>query len=287
MPDTDTERHRLLADLHSHSVYSDGTLTPRQLVERARNLGVELFALTDHDEVSGIAEARAAAAQVGLAFVPGVEISVTWGGKTIHVVGLGVDDSDAALRAGLERLRSGRTQRAQQMADGLAAAGIARAFDGAMAHVSNPAMISRTHFARFLVDQGICRDVKEVFKRFLIEGKPGYVPHRWATLTDAVTLIIGAGGVAVLAHPGRYRLHELALDQLLREFRLAGGIAIEVVTSNHSPDQTRRFGQLALEHGFEGSRGSDFHGPGEAENVELGRVAPLPAALVPVWHRYA
>src|SRR5512134_1065392 len=287
MPDTDTDWHRLLADLHSHSIYSDGTLTPRGLVERACSFGVELFALTDHDEVSGVAEARAAAAEAGLAFVPGVEISVTWGGKTIHVVGLGVDDSDAGLRAGLERLRSGRTQRAQQMADGLAAAGIAQAFDGAMAYVSNPAMISRTHFARFLVDQGICRDVREVFKRFLIEGKPGYVPHRWAPLTDAVALITGAGGVAVLAHPGRYRLHELALDQLLREFRVAGGMAIEVVTSNHSPEQTRRDGQLALEHGFEGSRGSDFHGPGESDSVELGHVAPLPAALVPVWHRYA
>jgi hypothetical protein len=287
MPATDTDPHRLLADLHSHSIYSDGTLTPRQLVERACGFGVELFALTDHDEVSGIAEARAAAAEVGLAFVPGVEISVTWGGKTIHVIGLGVDDADAGLRAGLERLRSGRTLRAQQMADGLAAAGIGAALDGAMAYVSNPAMISRTHFARFLVGQGICHDVRDVFKRFLIEGKPGYVPHRWATLADAVAMIRGAGGVAVLAHPGRYRLHELALDELLREFRLVGGTAIEVVTSNHSPEQTRRFGQLALEHRFEASRGSDFHGPGEADNVELGRVAPLPAALVPVWHRYA
>jgi 3',5'-nucleoside bisphosphate phosphatase len=287
MPDTDSNRHRLLADLHSHSIYSDGTLTPRELVERACSFGVELFALTDHDEVSGVAEARAAAAESGLAFVPGVEISVTWAGKTIHVVGLGVDDSDAGLRAGLEQIRSGRTLRALQMADQLAAAGIGQAFDGAMAYVTNPTMISRTHFARFLVDQGICRDVKEVFKRFLIEGKPGYVPHRWATLADAVALIGGAGGVAVLAHPGRYRLHDLALDQLLREFRLAGGTAIEVVTSNHSPEQTRIYGQLALEHGFEASRGSDFHGPGESDNVELGRVMPLPAALVPVWHRYA
>jgi predicted metal-dependent phosphoesterase TrpH len=286
MPATDNDRHRLHADLHSHSIHSDGTLTPRQLVERARDFGVELFALTDHDEVSGIAEARTAAAEAGLAFVPGVEVSVTWGGKTIHVVGLGVDDANAGLRAGLERLRSGRTLRAQQMADGLAAAGIGQAFDGAMAYVGNPTMISRTHFARFLVDQGICRDIKEVFKRFLVEGKPGYVPHRWATLADAVALIGNAGGVAVLAHPGRYRLQDLALDQLLREFRLVGGIAIEVVTSNHSPEQTRRYGQLALEHGFEASRGSDFHGPGEADNVELGRVAPLPATLVPVWHRY-
>lgn len=287
MPDPASGRHGLRADLHSHSIHSDGTLTPRQLVERACAFGVDLFSLTDHDEVSGIADARAAAAEAGLAFVPGVEISVTWGGKAIHVVGLGVDDTDARLRAGLERLRSGRTLRAQQMAEGLAAAGIEQAFDGAMAYVSNPAMISRTHFARFLVDQGICHDVKEVFRRFLVEGKPGHVPHRWATLADAVALINDAGGVAVLAHPGRYRLNELALDQLLREFRLAGGVAIEVATSNHTADQARLYGQLALEHGFEASGGSDFHGPGESENVELGSVAALPAGLVPVWHRFA
>lgn len=275
------------ADLHAHSIYSDGTLAPRQLIERAHDFGVQLFALTDHDEVSGLAEAREAAAGLGLGFVPGVEISVSWGGKTVHVVGLGVDDAHEGLRAGLEQLRSGRTKRARAMAEGLAAAGIEQTFDGAMAYVTNPTMISRTHFARFLVEIGVCRDMKEVFKRYLVEGKPGYVPHRWATLADAVALISAAGGVAVLAHPGRYLLNDLALDHLLQEFRDVGGIAIEVCTSNHSADQTRRYGQLALDYGFEASRGSDFHGPGEGENVEIGRITPLPPGLVPVWHRYA
>jgi predicted metal-dependent phosphoesterase TrpH len=275
------------ADLHAHSIHSDGTLTPRQLVERAHGLGVQLFALTDHDEVSGLPEAKGAAAGLGLAFVPGVEISVTWGGKTIHIVGLGIDDMHPGLRDGLEQLRSGRNLRARAIADGLAAAGIEDSFNGAMAHVTNPTMISRTHFARFLVEQGVCRDMKEVFRRFLVEGKPGHVPHRWATLADAVALIGAAGGVAVLAHPGRYRLNDLALGELLQEFRAVGGTAIEVCTSNHTAEQARRYGQLALDYGFEASCGSDFHGPGESENVELGQVMPLPPGLLPVWHRYA
>jgi predicted metal-dependent phosphoesterase TrpH len=275
------------ADLHAHSIHSDGTLTPRQLVERAHGLGVQLFALTDHDEVSGLPEARSTAAGLGLAFVAGVEISVSWGGKAIHIVGLGIDDGHPALCEMLERLRSGRTRRAQAIAEGLAAAGIEQAFDGAMAYVTNPTMISRTHFARFLVDRGVCRDMKDVFRRFLVEGKPGHVPHRWSTLADAVGIIGAAGGVAVLAHPGRYRLSDLALGELLQEFRAVGGTAIEVCTSNHTEEQARRYGQLALDYGFEASCGSDFHGPGESENVELGQVMPLPPGLVPVWHRYA
>ena len=287
MPDhTHAGAHSLRADLHSHSFHSDGTMAPGDVVRRAADQGVELYALTDHDEVAGLAEATAAAAERSLAFVPGVEVSVTWGTTTLHIVGLGVDGEDATLRTRLAHVRSGRTRRAQDIDASLAAAGIDGALKGALRHAENPMMIGRTHFARFLVERGVCRDVREVFKRYLIEGKPGYVPHRWATLAEAVEMINDAGGVAVIAHPARYRFDELALHALLEEFRAAGGTAVEVVTSNHTPDDVRRFTKLALEFGFEASSGSDFHGPGESANVELGRVAPLAPELTPVWHRF-
>lgn len=276
----------LAADLHSHSTISDGLLTPREVVERAADHGVELYSLTDHDEVSGLAEADATAREVGMPFVHGVEVSVTWAGTTVHVVGLGIDPDHRPLRHALARVRSGRTARARQMAEGLAAAGIEDAYDGALRFVRNPELISRTHFARHLVESGICRDVRDVFRRYLVAGKPGYVPHEWAHLDEAVQWIGGAGGVAVLAHPGRYRVGDLKLHELVREFKEAGGIALEVVTSNHTPDQMRRFARMAEDMELEASRGSDFHGPGEAENVELGDVPPLPAGLIPVWHRF-
>lgn len=275
------------ADLHSHSTVSDGVLTPAEVVERAAGHGVQLFSLTDHDEVSGLAEAEATARALGLAFVHGVEISVTWATTTVHIVGLGIDPAHRPLLQALARVRSGRMARAQQMADGLAAAGIEDAYEGALRFVRNPDLISRTHFARHLVESGICRDVRDVFKRYLVAGKPGYVSHEWAHLDEAVRWISEAGGVAVLAHPGRYRVGELKLHELVHEFREVGGVAIEVVTSNHSPEQTRQFARVALEMDLEASRGSDFHGPGEAENVELGAVAPLPAGLTPVWHRFS
>jgi len=277
---------RLNADLHSHSTVSDGTLAPGDLVRRAAEQGVELFALTDHDEIGGIAEAAACAEAIGLAFVPGVEISVTWAGRTVHVVGLGIDPQDSALRAGLATVRSGRTGRARQMGEQLARVGIDGAFEGALRHVGNPELVSRTHFARFLVERGVCRDTREVFGRFLVEGRPGYVPHRWAQLADAVRWIVDAGGVAVIAHPGRYRLGDEALWALAAEFHALGGRGLEVVTSNHDAAETQRFAAMAREFGFAASRGSDFHAPGESQ-VDLGRVVALPSRLTPVWEGFA
>jgi 3',5'-nucleoside bisphosphate phosphatase len=274
------------ADLHSHSTVSDGLLTPSEVVARAAGRGVELYALTDHDEVSGLAEAESAARALRLPFVHGVEVSVTWASTTVHVLGLGIDPDHRPLRRALAQVRSGRTERARQMAEGLATAGIDDAYEGALRFVRNPELISRTHFARHLVETGVCYDVRDVFRRFLVAGKPGYVPHRWADLPEAVDWIGAAGGVAVLAHPGRYRVGELKLHELVREFKEAGGTAIEVVTSNHTPDQVRRFARMAEEMELEASRGSDFHGPDEAENVELGVVPALPRGLVPVWHRF-
>ena len=286
MPVASAVDHQLNADLHAHSTISDGTLAPGDLVERANTQGVELFALTDHDEIRGVAAARAAAHDLRLAFVAGVEVSTTFAGHTVHVVGLGIDESHAALLDGLQRVRSGRLQRARDMAAGLAAVGIAGAFEGALQYAGNVDLVSRTHFARFLVERGIASDTREVFGRFLVEGRPGYVPHRWATLSDAVGWIRAAGGTAVLAHPGRYTLTETEHWALLSTFKEAHGAAIEVATSNHTADQVRQYARLAREFGLEASRGSDFHGPGES-HAELGRVAAVPCSVTPVWHRFA
>lgn len=269
-------------DLHCHSRFSDGVLAPDALVRRAHANGVAVLALTDHDELDGLPEAAAVAREVAMAFVPGVEISVTWAQQTIHLVGLRIDPRTPALRDGLAGIRRGRDARARAMGESLARAGIADAYQGACAYATNPDLVSRTHFARYLVDSGHCATVQDVFQRFLVTGKPGYVPHRWASLRDAMDWIHAAGGVGVLAHPGRYRLDPTALWALLHEFREAGGVAIEVVTGSHTRDQYRRFAALAREFGLQASRGSDFHCP-EESRVDLGALPPLPDGVVPVW----
>ena len=270
-------------DLHCHTRSSDGTLTPAELVQRAARNGVQVLAVTDHDELSSQAEAIGAAQAAGIGYVPGVEVSVTWGGETIHVVGLRVDPGHPQLLEGLQRTRDGRDARAMDMAQDLARVGIEGAYEGALRFVGNPKLISRTHFARFLVDSGVCSNVNEVFTRYLTEGKPGFVPHRWARLSEAVSWIRAAGGTAVLAHPGRYRLSDTARWALYDEFKQAGGQAIEVVCGSHTKDQYREFARIALQLGLRASRGSDFHGPGESR-VDLGQLPPLPDSVVPVWY---
>ena len=274
--------HRLNADLHCHSNMSDGVLRPEEVVRRAHANGVQLLALTDHDELDGIAAAAGEAQRLGMSFVAGVEVSVSWGGETIHVLGLSVDCASVPLVEGLARTRGGRDGRAREMARQLEAVGVPDAWNGALRHVGNPELISRTHFARHIVASGICADISEVFERFLSEGKPGFVEHRWAQLGEAVGWIRRAGGVAVMAPPGRYRLDETALWAMLAEFRDAGGEGIEVVCGSHTADQYSRFGDCARRFGFRASRGSDFHGPDEG-SVDLGRLPPLPESLVPVW----
>lgn len=269
-------------DLHCHSRASDGLLTPGEVVLRAHDHGVTTLALTDHDETGGLEEAVGAAHELHLRFVPGVEISVTWCGSTIHIVGLGIARSDEQLARGLQSVRAERPRRAGKMAAALDAVGISDSLEGAMTYVSNPALISRTHFARFLVGQGHARDVKDVFRNYLVPGKPGYVPHQWANLADAVKWIRGAGGIAVVAHPGRYALSRPDLHRFLAEFADCGGLGIEVVTANHTPEQCAVFAALAREFGMLASRGSDFHGPGESR-VELGALPQLPDGLKPVW----
>jgi predicted metal-dependent phosphoesterase TrpH len=274
--------HLTNADLHSHSNVSDGTLSPEAIAARAAAQGVELWALTDHDELGGQRRAREAAGDLGMDYLTGTEISVTFAGETVHIVGLGFDADNADINAGLAHTRSGRRVRAQMMADGLAAVGIAGAFEGALRYVSNPDLISRTHFARFLVESGVCPDTHSVFRKFLTEGHPGYVPHEWARLGDAVKWITGAGGIAVIAHPGRYKFSPTAEYALITEFIAHGGQGVEVMTGSHSAAEHIRYADTAVEFGLLASRGSDFHSPGESR-TELGRLPDLPGRLNPVW----
>ncbi|MGC9236128.1 MAG: 3',5'-nucleoside bisphosphate phosphatase [Thiomonas sp.] len=273
----------LNADLHCHSIVSDGTLAPAELAERAHAQGVDLWALTDHDELSGLTEARLAAHALGMRFVPGVEISVSFASQTVHIVALGVEPDNTELLQGLQHIRSGRDQRARDMAHDLERhLGLPDVYAGALRYAGNPALLSRTHFARYLVEQGVCRQTHEVFTRFLTPGKPGYVDHAWARMEEALGWIAAAKGVAVIAHPGRYRFSATEEWALLEQFKSLGGQAIEVVTGSHTNSQHRKYANLALEFGFYASRGSDFHSPGESV-CDLGRLPPLPADLAPVW----
>lgn len=274
--------HILNVDLHCHSTVSDGVLSPDVLAHRAKANGVDLWALTDHDEIGGIALARTTARDLGLQYVTGVEISVTWANKTIHIVGLNFDETNRELVLGLAKTRSGRQRRAEDMAADLARVGIPNCYEGALKYVGNPDLISRSHFARYLVEIGVCPDVSSVFKSYLADGKPGFVPHRWATLSEAVGWIRGAGGVAVVAHPGRYDLSLIAHDEFLKEFKHLGGVGIEVITGSHTPDQYEDYAKVATQYGFLASRGSDFHAPDE-NLPDLGQLPHLSKELQPVW----
>ena len=244
-----------------------------------------MLALTDHDDIGGLDAARAAAAGEDMRLINGVEVSIEWGGLQVHVLGLDFDASDAALNAGLESIRSGRIGRAQRMSAELEKVGIQGAYEGAMRYSENPSLISRAHFARYLVECGVCRDVRSVFDTYLVPGRPGYVTHQWATLGESVRWITEAGGVAVIAHPGRYKLSRAEMRDMLDEFRHCGGRAIEVVSGSHSADNVAVFSRLAKEFGLMASCGSDFHGP-EESYIDLGGVDPLPPGLDPVWEAF-
>lgn len=270
------------ADLHCHSCVSDGTLQPEDLAVRAKAKGVELWALTDHDEVGGQQRARVAAQAVGLPYLTGTEISVTFAGLTVHIVGLGFDPENPALMSGLAATRDGRIARAQEMAEGLAKVGIKDAFEGALNYAGNPELIARTHFARYLVETGYCASTHEVFRKYLVEGKPGFVPHRWATLGNAVEWIRQAGGLAVIAHPGRYKFSVNEEYALFSEFKAHGGRGVEVVTGSHTSADFLKYADMAIEFDLLASRGSDFHSPEESRS-DLGTLPALPARLQPVW----
>ncbi|CAD6540193.1 3',5'-nucleoside bisphosphate phosphatase [Paraburkholderia hiiakae] len=273
------------ADLHCHSTVSDGQLAPAAVAQLAKAGGVNLWALTDHDVLGGQHEARKAAEALGIRYLSGVEISVTWASRTVHIVGLHVDTECAALVDGLARTRDGRAARAEAIGERLDELGIPDAYEGALQFVSNPDLISRTHFARFLVESGRAQNTQDAFSRWLGDGKPGYIAHRWAKLADAVSWIKAAGGEAIIAHPGRYAYTQLEFDTLFGEFIDLGGKAIEVVTGSHTPDQYGEYAAVARRFGFEASRGSDFHAPGP-DAIEPGTLPPLPSDLKPVWERW-
>lgn len=278
--------HSLNADLHCHSVVSDGTLTPEALAARAHANGVQLWALTDHDEIGGQHRAMAAAHALGMDYLTGTEISVTFAGATVHIVGLGFDADDAQLAQGLADTRGGRGSRAREIAGQLALAGIQGAYEGALRYAGNQELISRTHFARFLVETGVCGDTSEVFRKYLTEGKPGYVPHRWAALGDAVRWVRDAGGMAVIAHPARYHFTANEEYALFSEFKQHGGQGVEVVTGSHTAAEYATYAAMAQEFGLAASRGSDFHSPDES-HTDLGALPDLPRQLTPVWDRLA
>jgi hypothetical protein len=269
-------------DFHCHSAVSDGLLPPAEVARRAAGNGVDLWSLTDHDELGGLVEARAAADEAGMRFITGVEVSIEWSGIPIHVVGLGFEENHPALVGGLNALREGRIERAKRMGEALAAIGIPGVYEGAMGYVTNPSLISRAHFGRYLVSIGIARDLPGLFQHYLTPGKPGYVDHRWATVEETVGWIAEAGGVAVVAHPGRYKMSGAQMRRFLDEFKDVGGQGIEVTCGSHSPDHIMHFARLARHYAFHASRGSDFHGPGESY-VDLGMLPPLPEDLKPVW----
>ena len=273
------------ADLHCHSTVSDGQFAPAEVAARAHANGVTLWSLTDHDQLGGQREAREAAEALGMGYLAGVEISVTWASRTVHIVGMHVDPENEQLLKGLESTRNGRAARGVAIGEALAAIGIPNCYEGALRFTDDPDMISRTHFARYLVEAGYAQSTSDVFSRYLGEGKPGCIGHRWAKLADAVKWIREAGGEPVIAHPGRYDYTPVEFSAFFDEFIQLGGRAIEVVTGSHTPDQYREYADVARHYGFEASRGSDFHGAGEGR-VDLGQLPPLPDDLKPVWERW-
>lgn len=278
--------HTLNADLHCHSTVSDGTLTPEELAARAKGNGVEIWSLTDHDEIGGQDRAIAAAKAQGLRYLTGAELSVTFAGVTVHIVGLGFDHHNEALVKGLSATRGGREPRAREMAAELDKVGIPNAFEGALKYVENPELISRTHFARYIVEAGFCKDTNEVFRKYLADGKPGFVPHRWAKLSDALTWICGAGGLPVIAHPGRYAFTANEEFALFTEFKAHGGVGVEVLTGAHNQSDVVKYLGYCDEFDLYASRGSDFHSPDES-HCDLGSLPDLPGSVTPIWEPLA
>jgi len=269
-------------DLHSHSMASDGTLSPTALVERAAEQGVDVLALTDHDVLDGLEEATRAAENSCLRLITGVEISVSWGGRVIHIVGLGFDPEDPVLRSGLADLRAQRECRAEVIGQRLAKLGIAGAYSGAR-DLAGGQIVTRSHFAHYLVNEGVVSNFQAAFRRYLRHGRPAYASCEWTSLERAIEWIRGAGGQAVIAHPARYGLSGTKLQALLSDFKTAGGAALEVVSSSHNPAETLKMADLSRRYGLLASVGSDFHSPKQGW-AELGRVAPLPASCTPIWH---
>ncbi len=268
-------------DLHCHSTASDGALSPSQLVERAAMQGVTALSLTDHDTVNGLTEASVAAAKADIRLIPGIEISTTWENKCFHIVGLNIDPDNPALNAGIKELQTIRSSRARRIAEKLAAKKVSGAYEAIVENAGSN-MITRFHFADFLLQQKIVTTHQQAFDKYLAKGKPAYVSTSWATMNDAVDWIKQSGGVAVLAHPLRYKLSGSWLKRTLSAFKEAGGVGIEVITGQSSRDDIIRSAHLARRFDLYASVGSDFHTPSN-QWLELGRFPDLPNHCQPIW----
>lgn len=273
--------NRIIIDLHCHSTISDGILSPSDLVKYAHKKNVKVLALTDHDDISGLKDARNESIQKNIIFINGVEISVTWRKRTIHIVGLNFDDKNENLKKQLKLIRDGRENRAIKMSEELGNVGIKNALKGAR-NYSKSGSLGRIHFAQYLVETGLAKNVKSVFKKYLTEGKPGYVNHTWAPIKDAVRWINDAGGIAVIAHPGRYDMGSKLYPELFKEFKDYGGGGVEIMSGSQDPSQLNYFANLSNQFGLLSSCGSDFHGPGISFR-DMGKLYSFPKECTPIW----
>ncbi|HFD12462.1 MAG TPA: PHP domain-containing protein [Crenotrichaceae bacterium] len=268
-------------DLHTHTNASDGTLTPEALVQQAHDAGITTLAITDHDTTTGLEEAHRIAKQLNLRLINGIELSVSWSQTVIHIVGLNIDPGSLPIQQGTIELNRLREIRAIKIGESLAKSGFENAYTGAKS-LAGDATITRSHFAQYLVTQGCAKNVSKVFKHYLVRGKPGYVATQWASLENAVSWITQAGGIAVIAHPHRYKIGNKRFQNLLEDFKQYGGQAIEVVCSNSSQKDIVKFSRLSQRYHLLASVGSDYHGPHQNWNG-LGKLPVLPNNLTPVW----
>ncbi len=277
------ENNYIAVDLHCHSTYSDGSLSVAEVLALAKANGGKYQALTDHDTVSGISEAISISRELDLNLIPGVEISVSWHNNTlIHIVGLGVDHLNRDLVENLAILRSARLERGKRIAANLAQIGIKGALEGALSLCDHPDALSRTHFAKWLVDAGFAKAGK-AFSKFLAPGKPGYTVQQWASLADALQWIKGSGGIAIIAHPGRYKFTRTKLIRLIEEFKDCGGVGMEVISSSHTLSDESNIASLCRQQGLLASVGSDFHQELSYRRILPGRNKALPSGLESVF----
>lgn len=273
----------MLADLHTHSNASDGQLSPAELLAGAHAAGVQLLAITDHDTLAGYAALnRSLAADCRI--IAGIELSTSWRKTGIHIVGLNIDLDNAELLAGVARQRDARRERAQLIATKLEKLGFRDVLQGAR-QLAGMAEISRPHIAKYLVDSGQIKSMQDAFRKYLGAGKAGDIREMWASLDEVIGWIHAAGGSAVLAHPTKYKLTNLKLEELTRDFCTAGGDALEVISGQQDLSLTTRLGKLAARHSLLASCGSDFHQPGQSW-ARLGVVAALPRSCTPVWEAW-
>ena len=271
----------MIYDLHTHTTASDGKYNPGELIELADSAGINVLSITDHDSISGLAEARQAAQQKNISLVSGVELSVRWCNKNFHVVGLNINVDDQSLTSSLDEHKQLREIRAIQIGEKLDKCGIPGIYSGAKQLAGNEA-ITRNHFARILVARGYAKNIKDVFKKYLVKNKPGYVKTRWMDMENGVRLINQSGGTAVLAHQLRYKLSGSWLNKLLDAFKHVGGQGIEIVTGTSTPDEIQLTADYARKYDLYGSVGSDFHGHELIDN-RLGKLEKLPDDILPIW----